>query len=129
MSAPLEVQAAVVAALKADATFGSLAADRIYDRVPDEETAPYAHIVSVQSAPDIETQDDEGVDVLLRIDVWGNLRLTVQQIMDAQKAAIHEQSLSLATLENVIGREIQQRTLRYDKAWFQGIHRFRFLTD
>lgn len=129
MSAALEVQKAVVAALKADATFGSLAGDRIYARVPDDVTDPYSHVVSVTAQPGIETIDGEGVELVMRIDTWARLGTTVQQVIDAQKAAIHNQSLALDTLTNVIGQELQQIVRRADGVWFQGVHRFRFITE
>lgn len=64
-----EVQEAIVAAVKADATLTSLIAGRIYDRVPPAASFPYISIGEDQVLPDL-AQCYDGADVVSTLHAW-----------------------------------------------------------
>lgn len=94
----LELQGAIVARLKADATVASLINGRIYDSVSAGATFPYVSIGPVDS-----NQDDAdcitGLEVAQQIDCWS--RATgfpeCKRLVDAVRAALHDYSFDLAT--------------------------------
>ena len=127
MSAALEVQKAVVAAVKGSGAFSALAGTRFYAEPPDAVTLPYASIAAVDSSPAARTHDSEGTDVAVTVHVWATIDTAVLRIMGAIKDALHDQDISLDTLDTVMGFEISQTVRRTDGPEVQGIQRFRFL--
>ncbi len=83
IDAQVPLQAAIVAAVKADPGLGELIGDRIYDSVPKNTagqvsaTFPYVSFGPMQSVP----SDDEchdGVEVFVQIDAWSRKVGTVE---------------------------------------------------
>lgn len=97
------IQAAIVTALKADATLVALVGGRIYDAVPDSLTQAYVAIGEwTESANDTLEDGDAGIgsDCTLTIEsltddaVDGAGYKKVQAIADRVKLALHNQALS-----------------------------------
>jgi hypothetical protein len=94
----LELQAGIVARLRADATVASLVNGRIYDSVPSSPVFPYVTIGPIDS-----NQDDAdciiALEVAQQIDCWS--RATgfpeCKKVVDAVRTALHDYSLDLAT--------------------------------
>jgi hypothetical protein len=83
IDAQAPLQAAIVAAVEADAGLGALIGDRIYDKVPTtgagqvSATFPYVSFGPMQSVP----SDDEchdGVEVTVQLDAWSRKPGTVE---------------------------------------------------
>lgn len=97
MTAPaLELQGAIVAALKADAGVDALIGDRIYDRVPVNASFPY---VSWGIPDQVDDSNDcsDIVEVNVTLHVWSRDYGTVQatRVAAAIRDAIHDAALSL----------------------------------
>lgn len=97
MTAPaLELQGAIIAALKADASVDALVGDRIYDRVPVNASFPY---VSWGIPDQVDDSNDcsDIVEVNVTLHVWsrdyGSVKAT--QIAGAIRDALHDADLSL----------------------------------
>lgn len=111
MSPTLELQGAIVAALKGAAPLAALVGAKIYDPVPDKAQMPYVSI----SAAD-ELQDDaeciDGVEITQLIDAYSNkqTRSEVANIAAAIKGALHRANLTLNTNALV---EIRHRQTRF----------------
>src|SRR4051812_40258662 len=70
MSDPsLEMQAAVVAALKQSGALPAVVGARIYDSVPPNATFPYVSLGDCQVLPD-KADCIDGAELSLQIDVW-----------------------------------------------------------
>ena len=97
-SAELELQGAIVARLRADATVASLVNGRIYDSVPANPVFPYVTIGPIDSNED-DADCITSMDVAQQIDCWS--RATgfpeCKKVVDAVRAALHDYSLDLAT--------------------------------
>lgn len=124
-SAILEVQEAIVTAIKADATLGALIADRIYDEVPD-------HVMAVDASDDVHALTAPAFDAFIVIqgvsaEPWdrigtnnigerirfdlhafsrGNGSVEVKQIGGALRDLLHRSELSLATQEMGWGQHL-----------------------
>lgn len=61
----LDVQEAIVAAIKADATLAAIVGARVYDYVPQTTAYPYIWIAQTFGNPSVETQSGEGFEVLV----------------------------------------------------------------
>ncbi|MRG53994.1 DUF3168 domain-containing protein [Phyllobacterium sp. SYP-B3895] len=98
MTSPiLELQGAIVARLKADATVSALIGQRIYDAVPATPTFPY-----VSFGPADEISDDvdcvTGFEITMQIDCWSRSSgfPEVKRISDAVRAALIGTDLTIA---------------------------------
>ena len=127
----LELQKAVVAALKASAGVSALAGGRVYDRVPEGAGFPHVSIGDV-FANDFGAQGLEGTDAIMRIDVWSRAvgKVELRRLMAAIVAALHEIDLTPDAGTFVLGRWAGSRDmLDPDGITTHGIVEFRFLTD
>lgn len=127
----LEVQKAVVAAVKAAGAYTAIASTRFYDNPPQDPDFPYAHIESVDAGKAIETDGGDGWECFIRIDTWSRKpgRVQCNQMMTAIAGAIHDVALSLDTQNLIIGELATQNDIRDgDGVTRHGIQRFRFVT-
>lgn len=112
MSPTLELQGAVVVALKAHAALSALVGAKVYDPVPPAATAPY-----VSMGPADELQDDAdcvpAADVTLQIDAWSIAPgfAEVNKIADAVRGALHRAELTLTT--NALVEIAHRQTRRF----------------
>jgi hypothetical protein len=114
-SADLELQGAMLAALKADATVASLVAGRIYDQTPDPVTFPYVTIGEAQFVRDDATCLSGG-EVFLTLHAWSRAVgfPEVKRIADAVVEALHLAALSLPTNRLISINHRQNRVFRDD---------------
>lgn len=111
--ADLELQGAIIAALKAAPDVVALVGPRIYDTVPDNPVFPYVSYGPVDILADdadcIETQD-----VFIQIDTWSRAVgfPEVKRLNDAVRAALHQNDLALPVNALVLLQHRQTRTLR-----------------
>ena len=126
----LEIQNAIVAALVADAGFGAICEDRIYDRPPQDVDFPYAEFGPFNGEP-YDGQAFDGWESFIEIHSWSRKwgRVECQQIMAAIEAVLHEEQLTLDSASFSLGRLVDQRTLEDpDGITTHGVQRFRFIT-
>lgn len=113
MSPELELQGAIVAALKADPAVSGIAAGHIYDRVPEDRVFPY---VSIGATDTVEADAEclTGYEITQQIDIWSREvgYPECKRLTDAVRAALHEIDLALATNALVFLRCIQARMYR-----------------
>lgn len=129
----LQVHRAIVAALRADATFQSICGRRIYDRVPVRPAVPYAAIGARIGQP-FETIEMEGFELFVQIEVHdrhengGSAR--AQSVMDAISAVLHNnEELPLDADNVVIAQMVSERLdTTSDLRTVHGVQRFRFVT-
>lgn len=126
----LEIQKAMVAAIVADASYGALAGDRIYDAVPDGVTFPYTSFGPFFAEPyDGTVMDGWECFVELHVFTRGRGRVVCQQMLGALEALFHDQTLTLDTVAFVNGRLVSQRVLvDNDGITHHGVQRYRFVT-
>jgi hypothetical protein len=108
MSDPsLELQAALVAALKASGALPSVVGGRVYDAVPASAVFPYVSLGDMQVIPDKSSCID-GVEIYPQIDVWSRAvgYPEVKTITKAVLAALDDQPLVVAGF-NVVVFEVQ----------------------
>jgi len=109
----LELQGAIVAALKADPGVTALIAGRVYDSVPSNAVFPY-----VSYGPSDSTSDDAecltAFSIFVQLDAWsrGVGFPEVKKIADAVRRALHDAPLVLPTNAMVYVRHEQTRTSR-----------------
>jgi len=126
----LALQEAIVAALKASSPIGSLIADRVYDRPPQDVVFPYISLGPEQAEP-FDAQLLDGWDVSLQIDTWSRKpgRVEARQIMTAIAGALHDQPLAVSGHAFVMGRMTMQTTMNDpDGVTVHGVQKFRFIT-
>lgn len=98
MAALLELQGAIVAALKGDSAVASIVGAKVYDEVPPAPAYPYLSIGAVT-----ELQDDadciEATEVSFRLDAWSNAVgfPEVTRLADAVRSALRGFDPTLAT--------------------------------
>jgi len=129
----LEVQKAVVAALKADADVTALVSTRIYDRVPQAATFPYVEIHDALGQPAVETRSGEGFEVLLTLGIWSRSQagtVEAKQIAAAIVDVLNNSTLTLDTKTVVMTLLQDQRVSPLsDGVQTQVIQRWQFVTD
>lgn len=93
----LEIQAALVARLKAVAGVTDLIGTRVYDRAPQDVTFPYIAIGDVFDAP-FDAVDLRGQETVVRLDVWSRApgRVECRRILAAANAALHWHDLAIS---------------------------------
>lgn len=104
MSAALALQAAMVAALKADAGVAALVGARVYDRVPEAADYPLLELGEVQSLADGHDCSADAAEIYVTWHAWSRdqatgatpaARPTAARLAEAARAALHGASLSL----------------------------------
>lgn len=106
----LEVQKALVAALKAAAGVSALVGARVYDRAPDGVTFPYLQVRHVATTP-ADAQGRRGSEALWTVDVWSRAPGAVEcrRIMAAVHGALHWATPTLDAGSVVMCRENGRR--------------------
>ena len=102
MTPHLELQRAIVAALKGDAVVTSLVSDRVYDRVPQRTSFPHIALGQFQILPD-DVECINAFEVYVDINVWSRTYGTVEcrSICSAIYDVLHEIDLNLSGLAAV----------------------------
>lgn len=134
-SAILELRAAIVAALKADATLAALGdpalAGRIYARPRAPAVLPYVSFgLVLEDAWD--TDGMRGSETEIELSVWSRAGgpVEAERIAARIRAVLHEASLTLATQTLVLGRFAGGRTLEDpDGETTRAVLAFRYLTQ
>lgn len=117
MSDPsLDLQKAIVAALRADAGVEALVVDRIYDRVPPTVQFPYVSIGAESALEDDPGGDEDcgvGYEVTIGLDVWSRAvgKPEMKRIAGAVRAALHLQDLELDNHRLVLLEHVATRYL------------------
>lgn len=108
----LDLQKAVIATLKADASVTALVGQRIYDQVPPNATFPY-----VSWGPDQVLADkadcQNGFEVFAQIDVWSRApgKPEAKRIAGAVRAALDDAELTLDDHALLLLEHVQTRHL------------------
>lgn len=112
-SADLELQGAIVALLKADATLTALVAGRIYDQPPTPVTFPYVELGEAQVLRADATCISAG-EVYLTMHAWSTKTgyPEVKAIADAVAESLHHAPLNLATNRLISISHRQTRVFR-----------------
>lgn len=120
MSAALDLQGAIVAAIKASAPVSAIVADRVYDHVPRSPTTgvvtaayPLVAISDWQELPD-EADCIDGAEINVTIDAWSRAVgfPEVHKLAAAVKRALHKAELDLGDTALVMIEHDGTRTLR-----------------
>lgn len=125
----LALQAALVAALKADAGVSALVGARVHDRAPEGVTFPYLSLGPVRAEP-FDAQATDGREIVWQLDVWsdGPGKVEALHIMAAVAARLHEGALTVTGFAFVMGVLLSQRTLAEpDGERTHGVMTFRFI--
>lgn len=126
----LELQKAVIDALRADAAVGALVGDRIYDQAPQTQFEDHVSLGPSFGEP-WDAQGMRGWRAVLTLDAWtrGVGRVACRRLMAAITAALHREPLILDAGTFVSGRLTDQRTVDEDMGQtVHGVMRFEFLT-
>lgn len=114
MSDPsLEVQAAIVAALKTNGALPAVVGARVYDSVPTSPTFPYVTLGDCQVLPD-KAECIDGAELFLQIDVWSRAVgfPESKQIAKAIVVKLDDQPLTVAGHDVVIFEHQSTQYLR-----------------
>lgn len=114
MASPdLELQGAIIARLKADATLATLIGSRVYDQPPDGATFPYFTIGEAQFLRDDATCVTGG-QVYLTMHAWSRAVgfPEVKRIADAAVESLHLAPITLPTNHLISIMHRQTRTFR-----------------
>jgi hypothetical protein len=113
MSDPsLELQIAIVTALKGETGLSGLVDDRIFDRVPPDAEVPY-----ISFGPDQVLSDDaeclDAFEMFPQIDIWSRAvgRAEAKAIAGVVRAALHDAELTLSVDFRLV--EIRHQSTRY----------------
>lgn len=92
----VEVQKAIVAALKADAGVSALVGARVYDRPPQSVVYPYVRIGQTFTAP-FDAQELRGSEIIMPIHCWvdGPRPVDARRLAAAVEKALHWVDLTL----------------------------------
>jgi len=127
----LELQKAMVARLKADATLITLVNGRVYDSPPPSPTYPFISLGPDQILPS-RADCYDGSEITLQVDAWSRSvgYPEVKRIADAIRASLNDAPLVLAGQRLVDIYESETRTLRDpDGATSHAAISFRALTE
>jgi len=93
----LAVQAALVAALRADAGVQALVGQRVYDQAPRDAATPFVSLGPALGQP-FEAQGLDAWEAVFTLDVWSRAPggVEVRAIQAALFAALHHAALSVA---------------------------------
>lgn len=114
MSDPsLEVQAAIVAALKTNGALPAVVSARVYDSVPTAPVFPYISLGDCQVLPD-KAECIDGAELFLQIDVWSRAVgfPESKQIAKAIVVKLDDQPLTVAGHDVVIFEHQSTQYLR-----------------
>ncbi|MBB6299906.1 DUF3168 domain-containing protein [Rhizobium leucaenae] len=114
MASPdLELQAAMVARLKADATLTTLVQGRVYDQPPDPAAFPYVTLGEAQFIRDDATCISAGA-VYLTLHAWSRAVgfPEAKRVADAVAESLHLAPLTLATNRLISINHRQNRAFR-----------------
>jgi hypothetical protein len=105
----LEIQKAIVAALKADVGVNAIIAGRIYDAVPMNAVKPYVSFGPFDVLPDVGDCIDGG-SVFVTLDGWaaGPDTVAVKRLGVAVAAALDEAPLSLDAPQRLVEMTIER---------------------
>lgn len=130
MSSLLEIQAAVIAALRADPSVTAIVGERVWDRAPHAATFPLIELgFRAQEPWDGDAMN--GAETVVTVNCWSEQPGAVEacRIADAVIARLHEQALSLPNNAFVLGRFIGLNVVpQGDGVTTLAAIRFRFLT-
>ena len=104
MSDPsLELQAAIVTALKANAGVAAIVGTRVYDNVPPSATFPYISLGDSQVLPD-KADCIDGTEIFFNLDGWSrdNRFPECKTISKAVVAALDDQPLTVTGYTAVV---------------------------
>jgi hypothetical protein len=125
------LQAAVYAALTADAQLDALIDGRVYDFVPNETAFPFVSFGPV-NAGDWSTLTTAGAETFFVLDFWSRKpgRVQAQAMMARAYSALHAQTLILSGHAVAVLRIADSRVIRDpDGVTTHGVMRFRALTQ
>ncbi|MEO1602255.1 MAG: DUF3168 domain-containing protein [Pseudomonadota bacterium] len=128
----LEVQKAVVAAVRADGNLSAIIGTRIYDRVPDAAQFPYVQYMEATGLPAVETQDGEGFELGVTLSIWSRTdagQVEAHRIAGHLVDLLNNSTLALDTKTVVMTRLLGQSTRRPDAITVQILQRWQFITD
>lgn len=97
MSASLELQASILARLKAWPSLRAISGDKVFDRVPPETSAPYVEIGHFDDHRD-DVECVSGRRIYVTIHTWSNYstsRKEAAEMADSVEIALNEASLTL----------------------------------
>lgn len=126
----VDVQAAVIGLLRADASVAALVGNRIYDRAPQHPTYPFIELGAVSAQPDFGTHSGEGWDEIMQIHAWSRSaagRVEAKLIRQAIVQALHD---AKPALDGLIAMRVVGAVLREerDHETTQAIIRLRVMT-
>jgi hypothetical protein len=126
------LQQSIFAALSADAVLTALlGTGRIFDDVPQGTALPYVTLGQT-TLRDASTATEDGAEHSLTVHVWSDARgkKETHAILDAIRAALHDQPLALAGHRLVnLRHELSEVRRDPDGATIHGLARFRALTE
>lgn len=125
------LQAAVYAALTADAQLDAIVSGRVYDFVPTSAVYPFVSFGPV-NAGDWSTFTTDGAETYLTLDFWSRKpgRVQVQAMMARAYAVLHAATLILTGHAVAVMRLDDSRVLRDpDGVTSHGVMRLRVLTQ
>ncbi|MFC7399588.1 DUF3168 domain-containing protein [Chelatococcus sp. GCM10030263] len=105
------LQAAAVAALKADAALAALIAGRVFDRVEPNAVFPYVNLTGFQLVQD-DADCVDGAEVFFDVHVWSQAvaRTEAAEIAGAVRSVLHGADLVLPGFDLLL---IEHRDTRY----------------
>jgi len=127
----IEVQRAIVAAVRADPALGALIGDRIFARPRWDAVFPFISFSGMLGQP-WDTDDGFGWELFLTLDSWSRTDagpLEATEIMSALGDLLHDGHLTLAT-QNFVSMRLDgaRLLLEPDGKTAHGVQRFRVLT-
>lgn len=127
----LDVQKALVAAIKGNGAVAALIGTRVYDEVPQDAVFPYVSIADMLGEPAVETISGEGFEVLASVHIWSRARGAVEarQIAAAIVNVLNNAALTLDTKTCVMTRLAGQLNREFDARTTQIIQRWQVVTD
>ncbi|QND52397.1 DUF3168 domain-containing protein [Phyllobacterium sp. 628] len=130
-SAGLQLQKALLKALKADAELNDWVDGRIYDHVPSRSEFPYITFGSA-TGYDWSTATERGSEHLMTLQVWsrGDFRKTVFEIMDRISRVLGIAPLKLDAHELInLNLEYTQAIAANSRDGYAGTMRYRAVTE
>lgn len=128
----LALQGAIVAALKADADVSGLAADRVYDAVPDGATYPLIKIGEIQVIDD-GAEGIASVEVFVTLHAWSQAVGAVEcrRLTGILRQCLHQAALELGDDWQLIDMLHRQSRVFVDAdgVTHHGVVTFRALID
>lgn len=128
----LEVQKAIVSAMRLDPALIELVDGRVYDEPEDEVTLPYISISHAYGQPAVETLSDEGWESSIQIDIWSRKpgHVEVHRIAKAIVDLLNNAEPALETKTVVMMRTNDYRTMKDpDGRTTHGLIRLQVITN